>query len=99
MVDQLPPAGGDMIGGRLLGRVVLLGADREPACREAVAEPVEISVGLALARVPVGNLVEARRVTGLEEMYELVDDHPVEHPLRDGLEAGRDPDLPGVERA
>jgi len=88
-----------MIGSRLLGRVVLLGADQESGCREAVAEAVEISVGLALARVPVGDLVEARCVTRLEEMCELVDDHPVEHPLRDGLEAGRDADLPGMERA
>ena len=94
-----PQAGGDAIAGRPGGCFIVFCADRETSCRQAVAEAVEICVRFALARISVGDLVKALRVTGLQEMGELVNDDAVQYPLGDGLEAGGDPDLPRVERA
>ena len=72
---------------------------RRPGGLETEGEAGEIDVGLGCARVMIGQPPKARRVGGLDQVGELVDEHRVEDPARNDPEPVGDPYLAGVRAA
>ena len=95
MATSSPPNSRSSCGAKPADLVV--GGHVDVALFDAQPESERVTLeeerALALARVAIGDLVEPRRVAGLLEVGQLVDQHRVDHPLGTLTESTRHPDL------